>query len=272
MAQTTLPKDSSQGMTLGEHIREFRSRLVRASLGVVLGTLAMWNFYDTFFAVIRKPFDHVHAHNPQAILALTGVTSGFSLQLRVSLAAGFIVSSPIWLYQLWRFIAPGLHKRERKWAYVYTLSAVPLFAAGILLAYVVMPRMLDVLYKFTPSNVTNVTSVDSYLSFFLHLTLFFGCGFLLPLILVMLNFAGILSGRTILTAWRWIILGSFVLGAVATPSGDPLGMTLIALPVMFLAFVAAGIASLNDRRRAKRNLSEGTNQWSDNEASPLVEP
>ncbi len=256
-------------MTLGEHLREFRTRLVRSALGVVLGTLGMWNFYPTFFSYIRAPFDHVSAHNPAAILALTGVTSGFSLQLRVSLAAGFVVSSPIWLYQLWRFIAPGLHDRERKWAYVYTFTAVPLFGAGIALAYAVMPRMLDVLYKFTPSNVTNVTSVDSYLSFFLHLTLFFGCGFLLPLILVMLNFAGILSARRILESWRWIILGSFVFGAVATPSGDPLGMTLIAIPVLVLAFVAAGIASINDRRRAKRDLTSGTNQWSDSEASPI---
>ena len=272
MGQSAQTQTVLSGMTLSEHLREFRIRLVRAALGVMLGTLAMWNLYETFFTIIRKPFDHVHAHNPQAILALTGVTSGFSLQLRVSLAAGFMVSSPIWLYQLWRFIAPGLHQRERAWAYVYTFSAVPLFSAGIALAYFVMPRMLDVLYKFTPSNVTNVTSVDSYLSFFLHLTLFFGCGFLLPLILIMLNFAGILSGRTILGAWRWIILGSFVFGAVATPSGDPLGMTLIALPVLVLSFFAAGIAAINDRRRAKRDLAEGTNQWSDDEASPLTEP
>jgi sec-independent protein translocase protein TatC len=186
-----------------------------------------------------------------AVLALTGVTSGFSLQLRVSLAAAFVLSSPIWIYQLWRFISPGLKRNERKWAYSFTAVAVPLFSCGMLLAYFVMPRMLDILFEFTPSDVENVTSVESYLSFFLHLTLFFGIGFLLPLVLVTLNFAGILSGERLKAAWRWLILGSFVFGAVATPNGDPLAMTFVAVPMIVMSFIAVGIALLNDRRRER---------------------
>jgi sec-independent protein translocase protein TatC len=188
-----------------------------------------------------------------AVLALTGVTSGFSLQLRVSLAAAFVLSSPIWIYQLWRFISPGLKRNERKWAYSFTAVAVPLFSCGVLLAYFVMPRMLDILFEFTPTDVENVTSVESYLSFFLHLTLFFGIGFLLPLVLVTLNFAGILSGERLKGAWRWLILGSFVFGAVATPNGDPLAMTFVAVPMIIMSFIAVGIALLNDRRRKRAN-------------------
>jgi sec-independent protein translocase protein TatC len=111
--------------------------------------------------------------------------------------------------------------------------------------------MLDILFQFTPSDVENVTSVESYLSFFLHLTLFFGVGFLLPLVLVTLNFAGILSGERLKAAWRWLILGSFVFGAVATPNGDPLAMTFVALPMIAMSFMAVGIAMINDRRRER---------------------
>jgi sec-independent protein translocase protein TatC len=201
--------------------------------------------------VIRAPYDSVQGLGSNAVLALTGVTSGFSLQLRVSLAAAFVISSPIWIYQLWRFISPGLKHNERKWAYVFTAVAVPLFSCGVLLAYFVMPRMLDILFEFTPSDVENVTSVESYLSFFLHLTLFFGIGFLLPLVLVTLNFAGILSGERLRAAWRWLVLGSFVFGAIATPNGDPLAMTFVALPMIAMSFIAVGIALVNDRRRER---------------------
>jgi sec-independent protein translocase protein TatC len=266
---TVTDSDVAQGLTLGEHLRELRSRLVRASLGVLLATGAVWNFYPTIFAVIRRPFDDIHAEHPTAVLALTGITSGFSLQLRVSLAAGFALSSPIWLFQLWRFIAPGLHKHERKWAYIYSAVAAPLFLGGIGLAYFVMPQMLNVLYAFTPTDVSNVTSVDSYLTFFLQLTIFFGLGFLLPIVFVMLNAVGILSGKRLVDSWRWIILGAFVFGAVATPSGDPLGMTVIAIPMILLMLIAVGVALLNDKRRARHSARTGTDQWPDDEVSPL---
>jgi len=245
-------EDAQQGaMTLAEHFTELRRRLVRSALALIVCTVAVWNQFSDIFAVIRQPYDSVQGDGSTAILALTGVTSGFSIQLRVSLSAAFVLSSPIWIYQLWRFISPGLQRHERKWAYVFTAIAVPLFSCGVLLAYYVMPRMLSILFEFTPSGVQNVTSVESYLSFFLHLTLFFGLGFLLPLILVTLNFAGILSGERLKSAWRWLILGSFVFGAVATPNGDPLAMTFVALPMIAMSFLAVGIALLNDRRRVR---------------------
>jgi sec-independent protein translocase protein TatC len=238
-------------MTLAEHFSELRKRLVRSVIGLVICTVAVWNQFSDIFAVIRAPYDSIQGLGSNAVLALTGVTSGFSLQLRVSLAAAFVLSSPIWIYQLWRFVSPGLKQNERKWAYAFTAVAVPLFSCGVILAYFVMPRMLDILFAFTPSDVENVTSVESYLSFFLHLTLFFGIGFLLPLVLVTLNFAGVLSGERLKAAWRWLVLGSFVFGAVATPNGDPLAMTFVAVPMIALSFIAVGVALLNDRRRER---------------------
>jgi sec-independent protein translocase protein TatC len=239
-------------MSLGEHFSELRRRLVRSAIALFICMIAVWNQFPSIFSLIRKPYDSVQVEGSDAILALTGVTSGFSLQLRVSLSAAVVLSSPIWIYQLWRFISPGLKRNERKWAYVFTGVAVPLFASGVLLAYYVMPRMLGTLFQFTPTDVENVTSVESYLSFFLHLTLFFGVGFLLPLILVTMNFAGILSGERLRAAWRWLILGSFFFGAVATPNGDPLAMTFVAIPMITLSFIAVGVALLNDRRRTRK--------------------
>ena len=195
MAQASSEDSKLGAMTLAEHFSELRKRLVRSALALIVCTVAVWNQFSVIFAFIRAPYDSVQGIGSNAILALTGITSGFSIQLRVSLAAAFVLSSPIWIYQLWKFVSPGLKQNERKWAYLFTAVAVPLFSCGVLLAYYVMPRMLDILFEFTPSDVENVTSVESYLSFFLHLTLFFGIGFLLPLILVTLNFAGILSGQ-----------------------------------------------------------------------------
>jgi sec-independent protein translocase protein TatC len=251
MAQASTEESKLGAMTLAEHFRELRKRLVRSSLALIFCTVAVWNQFSVIFAFIRAPYDSVQGLGSTAVLALTGVTSGFSLQLKVSLAAAFVISSPIWIYQLWRFISPGLKRSERKWAYLFTAIAVPLFSCGVLLAYFVMPRMLDILFEFTPADVENVTSVESYLSFFLHLTLFFGIGFLLPLVLVSLNFAGILSGDRLRASWRWLILGSFVFGAVATPNGDPLAMTFVALPMIALSFIAVGIALMNDGRRER---------------------
>ena len=256
-------------MTLREHLNELRSRIVRSSLAILIATISVWNQYHVFFAIIRRPFDDIHANHPNAVLALTGVTSGFSLQLKVSVAVGLLIASPIWIYQVWRFIAPGLHSFEKRWAYLFTGVAVPLFLAGVALAYHVMPRMLDILFQFTPTDVTNVTNVDNYISFILQITLFFGIGFLLPLILVILNFAGILSGSRIRASWRWIILGSFVFGAIATPNGDPLGMTIVALPMIGLAIIAMSVALVNDKRRIRRQEKTGTNQWSDSAPSTI---
>ena len=258
---------ASGAMTLAQHLRELRNRIVKSALAILVGTILVWQQFARIFGVIREPFDQVA--NDSTVLALTGVTSGFSMQLRVSLATGVVLTAPIWLYQIWRFIAPGLHGNEKKWAYLFAGIATPLFLSGVALAYAVMPRMLKVLFEFTPSDVSNFTSVDAYLSFFLQLAMFFGIGFLLPLVLVGLNFSGILTGSKIASAWRWIILGSFVFGAVATPNGDPIGMTIVAVPMILLSAVALGIALLNDKRRSRKSASSGTNIWSDSEQSPL---
>lgn len=267
-------RTSNASMPLVEHLRELRSRLVKSGLAIVAGMVVGWIYYAQLFAWLSRPFENVVAaarsEGREVTLALTGVADPFVLQIQISALAGLLIASPIWLYQLWRFVTPGLHRHEKKWAIGFVIFAVPLFAGGVFLAYSVLPYGLEILFGFTPANVDNIVSVDRYLGFFIRVVIVFGVGFLLPLMLVLLNFAGVLTGRRLLSWWRWIIMGVFVFAAVATPTGDPINLMLLAGPMLILLVIAVGIAMLNDRRRARKAGFEGDYaDWDDDDASPL---
>lgn len=259
-------------MPLVEHLRELRSRLVKATLAVLAGMVVGWIYYDAIFAWLSAPFEAVvnqaRAEGRDITLALTGVADPFVLQLQIAAVTGLLLSSPVWLYQLWRFVTPGLRRHERRWAIGFVVVAVPLFAAGVMLAYVVLPYGLELLFGFTPQNVENIVAVDRYLSFFIRMVIVFGVGFLAPLMLVLLNFAGILTGKRLLSWWRWIIFITFIFAAVATPTGDPINMLLLAGPILFLMTIAIGICLANDKRRARKG-EPSYDDWDDDEASPL---
>jgi sec-independent protein translocase protein TatC len=266
-------------MPLTEHLRELRSRLVKSGIAIAVGMVVGWVYYAELFAWLSAPFtgavDQAREEGREVTLALTGVADPFVLQMQVAAMAGVVLASPVWLYQLWRFVTPGLHRNERRWAFAFVAVATPLFLAGVALAYAVLPLGLQVLLGFTPDNVENIVSVDRYLSFFLRTVLVFGVGFLMPLILVLLNFAGVLPGRTLLGWWRWIILGVMLFAAVATPTGDPINLVLLAGPILLLVAIAVGIALLNDRRRARRRAADPDftdySDLDDDEAS-LIDP
>jgi sec-independent protein translocase protein TatC len=266
-------KQESVGMPLTEHLRELRSRFVKSGIAIIIGMVIGWIYYAAIFAWISEPFTDViaasKASGQDVVLALTGVADPFVLQIQVSAAAGIALSSPVWLYQLWRFVTPGLHRNEQKWAIGFAAVATPLFAAGITLAYVILPLGLEILLGFTPANVENIVSVDRYLSFFLRTILVFGVGFLTPLLIVLLNFAGILSGKRLVSWWRWIIFTVLIFSAVATPTGDPINLMLLAGPIMILVIIAVGISLLNDRRRARKSRNSGFGDLDDDEISPL---
>jgi sec-independent protein translocase protein TatC len=258
-------------MPLVDHLQELRQRLVRSLLAIALAMVIGWVAYDTLFALIRAPFDVVLAQAKEQgrdmTLAFTGVVDPFVMQLKVAAVAGILMASPVWLYQLWRFITPGLHRNERRWALGFALVATPLFLAGAALAYVFLPRGLGILLGFTPENIENIISVDRYLSFFLRMLLVFGLGFLLPLLVVALNAAGVLPAARLRSWWRWIVMGVVVFAAMATPTGDPFNLMLLALPLLALMALAWVACWANDRRRARRAAREP--QWADDEASPL---
>ena len=264
-------------MPLVEHLRELRSRLVKAALAIIVGMVVGWIYYAQIFAWLSAPFEAVvaqaRAEGREVTLALTGVADPFVLQLQIAAVTGLLLSSPVWLYQLWRFVTPGLRRNERRWAIGFVAAAVPLFALGVALAYFVLPYGLEILFGFTPQNVENIVAVDRYLSFFIRMVIVFGVGFLAPLLLVLLNFAGILTGKKLLSWWRWIIFAVCIFAAVATPTGDPINMLLLAAPILLLMTMAILICLGNDRRRArKRAPGEAFDEWDDDEASPLESP
>ncbi len=274
----TSPRRRRQGtgddasMPLVEHLRELRGRLVKATLAIVVGMVVGWIYYDEIFAWLSAPFEAVveqaRAEGRDITLALTGVADPFVLQLQVSAVTGLLLSSPVWLYQLWRFVTPGLRRHERRWAIGFVAVAVPLFAGGVMLAYLVLPYGLELLFGFTPQNVENIVAVDRYLSFFIRMVIVFGVGFLAPLMLVLLNFAGVLTGKKLLSWWRWIIFITFIFAAVATPTGDPINMLLLAGPILLLMTVAIAICVANDKRRARKGEPD-YQEWDDDSASPL---
>lgn len=259
-------------MTLTEHLRELRKRMVISAVAVFAGMVVGWVFYNQIFAFLRHPADVAVAElqaqgQHVGISVIGGVASAFSLQLKISAYVGIVLASPVWLYQLWRFVTPGLHRNERRWAFGFLGAAVPLFALGIAFAYWALPKGLGVLLGFTPDKTDNLVPLDDYLTFVLRMCLFFGLGFLLPVLLVLLNAAGVLPASAMWRRWREVVFGTWVFAAIATPTGDVFNMSLLAVPIMLLIFIAMGIATLNDRRR-KRAGSE-YDEWDDDEVSPL---
>ncbi len=263
-------------MPLREHLRELRRRLVICLIAIGIGTTVGWVYYTPIFDLISEPIQDVvgqaAAEGRDVRLVVTGVTDAFMLQVKVAVMAGLVLASPVWIYQLWAFVTPGLHQRERRWVYVFVVISVPLFLAGVVLAYVLMPKGLEVLLGFTPQNVGNYLPVDRYLSFFLRMVIVFGIGFLTPLFIVGLNMVGILSGKRLAAAWRYIIFGVFIFAAVATPTGDPITMLLLATPVLLLVGAAVVFSLLNDRRRQRKCAEPDYAEFGDDDISPISEP
>jgi sec-independent protein translocase protein TatC len=253
------PKDDEGRMTLREHIIELRNRLLISVLAIVLGTIVGWVFYNRAFEFLTQPFltsvaemakDAGQAKTPQ--LTFPGVGNALTFRIKISALFGLILASPVWLYQLWAFIAPGLHRNERKWAYLFSAIAAPLFAGGIAVAYWTLPKGIEILLGFTPLDIQNLVELPDYLDFVLRTMLVFGVAFLIPLVVVLLNMVGVVKAATLGKFRPYIVLVIFVFAAVATPSGDPFTMCLLAIPMCLLFFVAEIISRLNDRRRARK--------------------
>jgi sec-independent protein translocase protein TatC len=250
-------------MPLLEHLREFRRRVVRSSIIVLLASGFGWYFYNPIITSLTRPVCDLNKARIVAAthcgsLYINGVLGPLNLQIKVALLTGVIVSAPLWLYQLWAFIAPGLHRKERKYSVLFILVATPFFALGATLGYLILPSAIRILFGFTPASLSNLIKFDDYLDFVLRIILLFGLAFELPIFLVALNLIGFISGKAILRPWRIWVFGITVFAASFTPTGDPLTMALLALPLCALYFAAGGIALLVDRRRKKRAVKEGS--------------
>ena len=246
-------------MALSDHFREARARVLKIALILLVGIVVALCFFDQVFSVIWRPYQLAQDALPDGTTGGTtgGAAGSFLLYLKVSGLAAAIGTSPLWLYQLWAFILPGLHRHERKWTAIFVVIAGPLFLAGVALGYVTLPKGLEVLIGFTPDGLTNLVEFNEYLTFFSRTLLAFGIAFEIPVFVVLLNMAGVVSAAALAKHRAWIVIGVFVFAAVATPSTDPFSMTFMAVPMIVLFFISEVIARFNDRRRARKSPNAG---------------
>ena len=244
-------------MPLRAHLPELRHRAFLAALGVTLAAVAGWFLYDPVINALQSPLVRL-ADDGLIALNFSGVATSFDVKLKISLFLAVLISSPWWLLQLWLFITPGLTRKERRYALAFLGAAVPLFLTGAYLAWLVLPNAVALLTEFTPEGAANLIDAQLYLSFVMRVVLAFGIAFLLPVVMVGLNFAGLVRAGTWLKGWRWAVLLVFTFAAFATPTPDAITMILLALPMCGLYFAAVGLCHVHDRRKARRTAAAPT--------------
>ncbi|NDD51477.1 MAG: twin-arginine translocase subunit TatC [Actinobacteria bacterium] len=265
-------------MPLLDHLRELRKRIIRAAFFIFIFSILGFVYYNQIITTLAEPVCDLKlaqssGSNNCGSLFISGVLGPLNLQVKVAFLTGVIVSAPFWLYQLWAFIAPALHRKERRKSVLFIIAATPFFTLGASLAYYILPIAIRVLFGFTPDSLNNLVRFDDYLSFVLRIILIFGLAFELPVFLVSLNLIGVLSGRGILKPWRFAIFGITVFVAAFSPTADPLSMAALALPLIIFYFGAGGIALLVDKKRDRKSQQIGDNQAADiDQASPIDEP
>lgn len=240
-------------MPLREHLAELRSRLVRVGLAIAVGSVAGWYSYSWVFRAVQEPLKAIAGERGiTANINYSDVMQAFNLHLRVAVYLGIVLASPIWLYQLWAFVVPGLTRREKRHAMGFAAAGAPLFLAGIYLGWLVVPNAVGFFAEFAEPGTSVLPSASEYLGFVTRLVMVFGIAFLVPLFLVALNMAGLLSAATMAKGWRVAVFLTFLFAAIASPTPDAGSMLALALPMTALYALAVGVSAVLDRRRARR--------------------
>lgn len=258
-------------MSLREHLGEVRKRVVRSAIAVVLGVIAGWFLSEHLSTVLLEPIVQIqHARGPiSTSINFADPLSPFNFRIQLAFVAGLVLASPVWLYQFWAFVMPGLTRKERLYSYAFVAAAVPLFLAGGGLAWLVIPKALVFLNEFVPEGGSQFVTADMYVSFVLRIVLAFGFAFVVPVVLVALNLAHVLPGRTMARQWRLMVFGSFLFAAVATPTPEVMSMVLLASAMCLLFSTAIGVCLLLDRRRSRRSPEPDYEAIADEDASAL---
>ncbi|MER6108094.1 twin-arginine translocase subunit TatC [Streptomyces hirsutus] len=281
-ARHTKKKDSEGRMPLAEHLRELRNRLVKSLAAIAVATVITAFFYkdviefftDPILAAVGCEYSFAEltkgtSETQCARIVQNGLLSPFTLALTVALSSGVVLATPVWLYQLWAFVAPGLHRHEKKYSLAFVAAGFPLFILGAYFAYWSLPKMASVMLEFAIIGSDNQLPLDDLLQLIMRMILVFGLAFELPLLLVMLNFGGVLSGQKMAGWWRGMIMGITLFAAIATPSTDPISMLALAGPIWVLYFGAVGISLFNDRRRRRAEaLGPADDEASDLDLTP----
>jgi sec-independent protein translocase protein TatC len=261
-------------MPLMDHLRELRNRIIKVALALAVGMAVGLYFFDWEWKMIERPFcraviDHMTGcHQVGDRLVINAILDPFYLRIKIAFIVGVILTCPVWLYQIWAFVAPGLYTREKRWTYAFLTAAVPLFVGGALFGYLVMPRGLHFLLGLTPDGVANLPTVNTYLSYALLMLIGFALCFELPLFLVTLNMVGILTHQRFRKWRRVMIFSVFVFAGIASPSPDPITMLLLAVPCVVLVEIAELVVFMHDRRKARLHPDPYAG-LADDELSPI---
>ncbi|WP_244304568.1 twin-arginine translocase subunit TatC [Leucobacter viscericola] len=260
MATEARKKRNTEGrMSLGAHLVELRKRLFISAVAIVVGLVVGWFLSAWVWDILRVPIEQLDEQGRQATIAYGDITGAFNTKMQIALFVAVIVASPVWLYQIWAFVAPGLTRREKLYGVAFLGAAVPLFLGGAFAGWIVLPNIVRLMASFQPEKDAFFLDARNYLDFATKLLLVVGVGFVLPVFLVMLNFIGVVRGASILKSWRIALLVIILFAGIATPAADLLSMFLLAAPIVVLYFAAAGIAILHDRRVDKRRAAEFAN-------------
>jgi sec-independent protein translocase protein TatC len=250
-------------MSLTEHLAELRMRIIRAGLAILLGAIVVVVFWDTVLSWLTQPYVDLCARKPEGYcgpsfdpetgrvtLAFFDPVEGFATRLRIGFYGGIVLALPVVLWQVWKFVVPALHKDEKRYAVGFVASSVALFLLGGFIAFTTLERALEFLIDFAGADVQGIFQVSAYIRLVTLMIVAFGVGFTIPVMLVFLQLLGVLQWRTLLGAWRYAIVGIFFVAAAITPSGDPISLLALSVPMTVLYFIAILIGWLVQRRRS----------------------
>jgi len=244
---------SVEAMSMMDHLRELRMRLVRSVLAVGVSTLLLLAFYDQLKNLLTQPYKNLCKARPDfrcdGSLFSLGPLDGFSARMRVCLYGGLVLALPVIIWQIWRFIVPALSRKEKNYAVPFITSSVVLFGFGCYLAYWTLDKALEFLISWSGSDVTQAYQVTKYINLVVMMMLAFGVGFLSPVLLVFLQLVSVVTPKTLIRQWRYAVMGIFVSAAVITPSGDPISLLALAIPLTVLYVISVFVGWLLTRRR-----------------------
>jgi sec-independent protein translocase protein TatC len=265
---TAEPASAHEEMSLTEHLAELRMRIIRAGLSVFLGALLVFAFYNTVLGWLLEPYERLCAgrvesgdltycgssydvSSGEVKLFSTDPIEGLSTRLKIGFYGGIILALPVVLWQIWRFVVPALHKSEKKYAVGFVLSSTVLFLIGGLIAFSTLEKSLEFLIGWAGDDVDPLFQVQSYIRLVTLMVVAFGVGFTIPVLLVFLQLIGVLTPQTLLKGWRYAIVGTFLVAAAITPSGDPISLLALSVPMIVLYFVAILVGWVSQRRKRR---------------------
>jgi sec-independent protein translocase protein TatC len=233
---------AESGMTLAEHLGELRHRIMIIGVCVSVVAVLGFIFYTHLLAILQDPYCSASPNHCKFLV--TNPLDGLNLRVKIAFFSGFVISSPVILWQTWRFITPGLKANERKYALPFVAASVIFFSAGMVLAYFSFAQAIQWLKDIGGSTLLTEYNPNQYLTLFLLMLFIFGIAFLFPVVLVALELTNLVTPKRLLHSWRYATIIIVVVAAVVTPSSDPLSMLALALPLIAFYFLAIGVGKL----------------------------